>query len=48
MTLNEMCLRDTQLLTIVYPTTERPPNHSANNPPGNDVTKYPQKYDPNK
>lgn len=36
------------LKAIVYPTIARPPIHSANRPPGNDVTRYPQKYEPNK
>lgn len=31
------------LKSIVYPTIARPPIHSASNPPGNDVTRYPQK-----
>lgn len=38
----------TALPAKVYPTTERPPIHSASNPPGKDVTKYPQKYEPSK
>lgn len=36
------------LAANVYPTTDRPPSHSANIPPGSDVTKYPQKYEPSK
>lgn len=38
----------TALPANVYPTIARPPNHSASKPPGNDVTKYPQKYEPNR
>lgn len=36
------------LAPIVHPTTAFPPSHSASIPPGNDVNKYPQKYDPSK
>lgn len=38
----------TALPARVYPTTDRPPIHSASIPPGKDVTRYPQKYEPSK
>lgn len=34
------------LIPKLYATTVRPPSHSASTPPGKDVSKYPQKYEP--